>query len=81
MKPQPLNTDQPIDRLTYEQAFSELEQIVARLESNSLDLEVSLALFERGQALANYCAILLDQAELKVQQITSNGLSDFVSES
>ncbi|MCU0488346.1 MAG: exodeoxyribonuclease VII small subunit [Anaerolineales bacterium] len=81
MKPLSLPSDQPIDQLTYEQAFSELEQIVTRLESNSLDLEVSLALFERGQALASHCAALLDQAELKVQQITSNGLSDFVPES
>ncbi len=81
MKPQTLPTNQPIDQLTYEQAFSQLEQIVAQLESNSLDLEISLALFERGQALANHCANLLDQAELKVQQITSNGLADFVPES
>jgi exodeoxyribonuclease VII small subunit len=81
MKPISPTSKQPIEQSTYEEAFSELEQIVAQLESNSLDLEVSLALFERGQALANHCATLLDKAEFKVQQITGNGQSDFVPES
>ncbi len=81
MKPHSPASKQPIRQLTYEQAFTELEQIVAQLESNSLDLEVSLALFERGQALAVHCATLLDQAEFKVQQITGNGLTDFIPES
>jgi len=53
----------PLDQLTYEQAFSELEAIVTALESDQRSLEEALALFERGQALASYCAGLLDQAD------------------
>jgi len=70
-------SETPIDLLTYEQAFIELEDIVAALESNERPLDQSLALFERGQELARYCANLLDQAELKVQQVTNQGLTVF----
>ena len=67
----------PVDELTYEQAFSELETIVAVLESDEHPLEDALSLFERGQALANHCADLLDKAELKVQQLSGGELLDF----
>jgi exodeoxyribonuclease VII small subunit len=67
----------PIDGLTYEQAFAQLESIVGRLESDEHALDLALALFERGQALARYCEALLDQAELRVQQLTADGLTDY----
>lgn len=58
-----------IQSMTYEQAYSELEEIVFGLETNQKSLDDALALFERGQALAKHCASLLDRAELKVQQL------------
>jgi exodeoxyribonuclease VII small subunit len=61
----------------YEQALGELERIVAALESEERPLEEALALYERGQALARYCAGLLDKAELKVQQLSGEDLEDF----
>lgn len=67
----------PIDQLTYEQAFTELEAIVTALESDQRSLEEALALFERGQALVSYCAGMLDQADLKVQQLSAGNLTDF----
>ena len=67
----------PIDELAYEQAFSELERIVKSLESEEHSLDESLALFERGQALIQHCAGLLDKAELKVQQIIGDEIIDF----
>ena len=63
--------------MRYEQAFAELEQILNELESNEHSLEAALALFERGQLLIRRCAALLDQAELKVQQIIGDKLTDF----
>jgi exodeoxyribonuclease VII small subunit len=47
------------------------------LESDEHPLEEALSLFERGQALANHCADLLDKAELKVQVLTGEELVDF----
>ena len=73
----PAETGAPVETLTYEQAFAELESIVAILESDQRSLEETLALFERGQGLARYCAGLLDQAELKVQQLSGGALTDF----
>jgi exodeoxyribonuclease VII small subunit len=68
----------PVEQLTYEQAFAELEEIVAELESGEHTLETALAAYERGQALARYCAGLLDQAELKVQQLSGDNLADYI---
>jgi exodeoxyribonuclease VII small subunit len=62
---------------SYEQAFAELESIVNALESNDRPLEEALALYERGQLLARHCSALLDQAELKVQQLSGDRLEDF----
>jgi exodeoxyribonuclease VII small subunit len=59
----------PPDDLSYEQAFQELEATVGKLEAGEIPLEESLALFERGQALAARCSELLDQAELKLRQL------------
>lgn len=59
----------PLEELSYEKAFQELEQIVNRLESETQNLEESLTLYERGQTLARYCADLLEKAELRMEQL------------
>ena len=69
--------DTPVDQLSYEQAFTELQTIVGALESEGLSLDEALALFERGQELTRYCTNLLDQTELKVQQILGEEIVDF----
>jgi exodeoxyribonuclease VII small subunit len=67
----------PIEALNYEQAFTELEAIVAGLESEEHSLNEALTQFERGQALAKHCTTLLDNAELKVKQISGEDLVAF----
>lgn len=54
---------------TFEQAFAELEEVVARLEAGGLSLEETLSLYERGQALAAQCAALLDSAQLRLEEL------------
>ena len=61
-----------IKDLSYEKAFNEMTAIVAQLEENNQSLDESVKLFERGQALAEHCAELLDKAELKVQKLTED---------
>lgn len=73
----PISDHPPVDSLTYEQALAELEALVAALEEEQQTLNEALSLYERGQALAKHCIELLDQAELKIQQLTPSGLSDF----
>ena len=69
-----------IEDLTFEQAFAELEETVRKLEEGGLALEESLALFERGQALAAHCNAQLDQAELKIRQLSPEGIVPFEPE-
>lgn len=77
---EPSSQDQvPLDQMTYEQALTELEVIVAALEAEEHPLEESLALYERGQALAQHCTTLLEKAHMKVQQLSGEELIDFVN--
>lgn len=63
--------------LSYEEAFAELESVVEALESEQRPLNESIALYERGQALAKYCAALLEKAELKVRQLSGGQITAF----
>ncbi|PJF21342.1 MAG: exodeoxyribonuclease VII small subunit, partial [Phototrophicales bacterium] len=51
----------------------ELDEIVSKLESGELTLEESVTLFERGRKLAEHCQAILDQAELRVNQLNDSG--------
>jgi exodeoxyribonuclease VII small subunit len=66
------------EKMSYEQAFEELETIVQQLEGGELPLEKALSLFERGQALALRCSTLLEQAELKLKQLVPDEAQGYV---
>ena len=55
--------------LSFEAALKELESIVARLEQGQVDLEDSIALYERGQALKAHCEHKLKSAESRLEKI------------
>ena len=59
----------PIDRLDYEQARDELTEVVRALEVGGLSLDESVALWERGEALAKHCENRLAGARERVQQV------------
>jgi exodeoxyribonuclease VII small subunit len=52
--------------LTYEQARDELVDVVRRLEAGGTGLEEALALWERGEALADRCQQWLDGARSRL---------------
>jgi len=54
---------------TYETLYARMQAIVARLEAGELPLEEALALYEEGVAVASTCQQLLDQAELRIQEL------------
>ncbi len=58
-----------IEKLSFEEAFAELEKVVQQLEAGDLTLDQAMTLFERGMALATQCNAQLDAAELRVQQL------------
>jgi exodeoxyribonuclease VII small subunit len=63
---------QPVDELTYEQARDELAGVVRGLEAGGLSLEQSLALWERGQKLADRCEQLLNDAQQRLDAAQRN---------
>ncbi len=63
---------QDIGAMNFEAAMEELEQIVAKLEKGDVELEESIAIYERGEALRTHCDALLKKAEAKVEKITLN---------
>jgi exodeoxyribonuclease VII small subunit len=70
-------TEKPVEELSYEEALAELEEIVSALEGEQNRLEESIKLFERGQALAARCSVLLEAAELKVRQVSGDEIIPF----
>ena len=56
--------------MSFERALKELEGIVGRLERGDVELEESIAIYERGEALRDHCDRLLKQAEAKVEKLT-----------
>lgn len=57
-----MTADPPRSEISYEAARAELREIVAKLESGGQSLEDSLALWERGEHLADVCQRWLDVA-------------------
>jgi exodeoxyribonuclease VII small subunit len=58
-----------VETLSFEAALQELENIVTRLEQGQVDLEDSLALYERGQALKAHCEAKLKAAESRLEKV------------
>lgn len=69
--------ERTVEELTYEEALVELEEIVSALEGEQNQLEEAIKLFERGQALAARCGVLLEAAELKVKQVAGDEIIPF----
>ena len=80
-KPSSKKTEKPIEELSYEEALAELEEIVSSLEGEQSQLADAIKLFERGQALAARCGVLLEAAELKVKQVVGEDVIPFEEES
>ncbi|MHC1782756.1 MAG: exodeoxyribonuclease VII small subunit [Anaerolineaceae bacterium] len=68
-----------IEKMSYEEAFAHLEEVVQNLETEQLSLEDAIKNFERGQLLSKRCTALLEQADLKIRELTvqdMNALSE-----
>lgn len=65
------HTSPEITELSYEQARDELVRVVAELEQGSATLEHSLALWERGEALAARCEEWLIGAKARLEAARS----------
>jgi exodeoxyribonuclease VII small subunit len=59
----------PAAEMSFEAALRELEAIVTKLEQGDVDLEDSIVLYERGQALKSHCEQKLKSAESRLERI------------
>jgi exodeoxyribonuclease VII small subunit len=76
-KPSSKKIEKAVEELSYEEALTELEEIVSALEGEQNQLDESIKLFERGQALAARCSALLEAAELRVRQVAGDEIIPF----
>ena len=65
-----MSTPDDISAMTFEKALAALEEIVARLEGGKVDLEESIRIYERGEALRKHCESKLREAEGRIEKIT-----------
>lgn len=63
-------------KLTYEEAFAQLEDILMKLESKNTSLDESLSLYEEGIKLFKYCNKLLEETELKISKFNKMGIEE-----
>ncbi|TAL34840.1 MAG: exodeoxyribonuclease VII small subunit [Alphaproteobacteria bacterium] len=59
-----------LEKLSFEEALSELEKIVRQLETGAADLKSSIDSYERGMALKKYCDAKLKEAQGRIEKIT-----------
>ena len=56
-------------KLSFEEAYSQLTELVKKMESGQLPLADSVAAYEQGIKLKAYCEQLLKEAELKIETL------------
>ena len=69
---QTYQSDDNIQDLNFEEAYSKLGEIVQSLENGGLTLLESTQIYERGMILANYCNHLLDETKLRITEISQD---------
>jgi exodeoxyribonuclease VII small subunit len=62
--------DEDIAKMSFEVALAELEGFVGKLETGKVDLDQSIAIYERGEKLKAHCDRLLKDAEARIEKIT-----------
>ncbi|HJD66536.1 MAG TPA: exodeoxyribonuclease VII small subunit [Rickettsia endosymbiont of Bembidion nr. Transversale] len=58
------------ENISFEEALSELEEIVKKIDNGQETLEAAVNSFERGILLKNHCEKKLKEARLKIEKIT-----------
>ena len=58
------------EKLSFEEAFKQLAELVKKMEAGALPLADSVAAYEQGVKLKAYCEQLLKEAELKISTVT-----------
>lgn len=67
------NKERDEQELPLEEAFAQIEEVIAHLETEEITLEESFQEYNRGMQLLQHCNNAIDRVEKKVLQINENG--------
>lgn len=71
-----LLSDEEIKKLSFEESYKKLEQIVSKLEDDTEELERSIEYYDLGMKLKSHCDEKLRLAELKIKKVTKDNKSE-----
>lgn len=66
-----MTNQEPTERFDFERALERLSEVLKELESDDVPLEKAIALYEEGMKLSKLCSKKLEEAELRIEQVTS----------
>ena len=69
-----------LEKLTFEKAMKELEELVDSLDKGDVSLDEAIAAYDRGTQLKDYCEKKLQEAKMKVDTIQASDNSDNIPE-
>jgi exodeoxyribonuclease VII small subunit len=69
----------PLEKMTFEDAMIELENLVDCLDKGDVSLDEAIAAYDRGSQLKDHCQKKLNEAKMKVETIQSSGESNVIS--
>ncbi|MDC1356004.1 exodeoxyribonuclease VII small subunit [Pseudomonadota bacterium] len=73
-----MNNDNMLDKMTFEEAMNELENLVESLDKGDISLDQAIAAYDKGSQLKDHCQKKLNEAKMKVETIQSSDNSDVV---
>ena len=68
----------PLEKMTFEDAMIELENLVVSLDKGDVSLDEAIAAYDRGSQLKDHCQKKLNEAKMKVETIQSSSDSNVV---
>ena len=69
-----------LEKLTFEKAMKELEELVDSLDKGDVSLDEAIAAYDRGSQLKDYCEKKLQEAKMKVDTIQASDNIDTIPE-
>lgn len=67
-----MNNDNMLDKMTFEEAMKELENLVESLDKGDISLDQAIAAYDKGSQLKDHCQKKLNEAKMKVETIQSS---------
>ena len=68
----------PLEKMTFEDAMKELENLVDALDKGDVSLDEAIAAYDRGSQLKDHCQKKLNEAKMKVETIQSSGENNVI---